>query len=669
MRLPDLFYRFRFLLIAFIALIVVGILPLQRVAAQASSNLNPDVEQNDHTKAQSVLINLSSALICQLIGVDVVDPQHGCLTIDPSTNKLGYAGTSERPQLGGLFGLTINSISSIYKAPASSGEYIHYLADNFGIGPKTYAAQTTQGFSSLVSLQKMWITMRNLSYLLFTLVFVFIGLAIMLRIKIDPRTVMSIQNQIPKVIIGIFLITFSYAIVGFLVDMMWVVTYAGINILASDTRIDLRHNDQIIIIDDTFNNAVFQIPDTDLAQLKADSEKKIADLKEGSRSQSDINTILADSQRLIAAISQQSHHTGEELYKDIVKYNTDNGSTSDNASLRKQATQNLLSNPLSYVDGLFSAGRFGKFDGILGLSYDIGRTMGDVISRTVSSLLGLDHDAPCSVRHIIASTLGGGCISQGFQGLITILISALGFLIVAVAIFIALIRTWFTLMKSLVYVICYTILGPLMITIGLLPGSTFNFSRWIRAIIAHLAIFPAAVFLFIIASVFAADNSLNNPQQGAFVPPLISNPNLFDNFGVLIAFGMIMVGPELLGWVESALKAKPGPVGAAVAKGFGTGIPYATATPKAVWKRMNEFDPHKGRMGAAAYWKIRASQKLGGVTFGLLDGSSKFNKWKAEEDKKAAAFRKPQAGAPTVVPGIGGNGIGKPPESSSSEHH
>ena len=51
----------------------------------------------------------------------------------------------------------------------------------------------------------------------------------MLRIKIDPRTVMTIQNQIPRVIICIILITFSYAFAGAMIDVMWAVTYMGVN--------------------------------------------------------------------------------------------------------------------------------------------------------------------------------------------------------------------------------------------------------------------------------------------------------------------------------------------------------------------------------------------------------------------------------------------------------
>ncbi len=49
----------------------------------------------------------------------------------------------------------------------------------------------------------------------------------MLRVHIDPRTVMTIENQIPKIIVGIILVTFSFAIAGLLIDLMYVAIYLG----------------------------------------------------------------------------------------------------------------------------------------------------------------------------------------------------------------------------------------------------------------------------------------------------------------------------------------------------------------------------------------------------------------------------------------------------------
>lgn len=49
---------------------------------------------------------------------------------------------------------------------------------------------------------------------------------IMFRVKISPQLVISVQSALPRVVSALVLITFSYAIAGFLVDLMYVVVGA-----------------------------------------------------------------------------------------------------------------------------------------------------------------------------------------------------------------------------------------------------------------------------------------------------------------------------------------------------------------------------------------------------------------------------------------------------------
>jgi len=45
---------------------------------------------------------------------------------------------------------------------------------------------------------------------------------IMFRVKINPQTVVTVQSSLPKIVISAVLITFSYAIAGLLIDIMYV---------------------------------------------------------------------------------------------------------------------------------------------------------------------------------------------------------------------------------------------------------------------------------------------------------------------------------------------------------------------------------------------------------------------------------------------------------------
>jgi hypothetical protein len=118
-------------------------------------------------------------------------------------------------------------ISALYANPAASTvDYIQNIANNAGfprVVRPTYAVGNEGfGFRGLNFVLPLWEAMRNIAYLLFAVIFIVVGLMIVLRVKIDPKTVVSIQNALPKIILSLILITFSYPIAGFLIDLMYV---------------------------------------------------------------------------------------------------------------------------------------------------------------------------------------------------------------------------------------------------------------------------------------------------------------------------------------------------------------------------------------------------------------------------------------------------------------
>jgi len=186
-------------------------------------NTDSNVPGNMHYFTQGLLLEIMSAVTCQIVGIDPIDPTQQCLNVNPATGKLGFTGS------GGAIGAVTTMISGLYTVPIQFGDYVAYLSNNFGVVKQTYAQNFGSGFYSLAPMLKLWTALRNISYLLFVVIFLVVGFAIMLRVNIDARTVMTIQNQIPKLIIGILLVTFSYAIAGLLVDTMWVANYVLIN--------------------------------------------------------------------------------------------------------------------------------------------------------------------------------------------------------------------------------------------------------------------------------------------------------------------------------------------------------------------------------------------------------------------------------------------------------
>lgn len=129
------------------------------------------------------------------------------------------------------FGQTSNLVGALYtNPPANTGTWFADVATNIGIAPKAYAQGI--GFSALSPLLGLWKVMRNISYALLIIVLLVIGLMIMFRAKIDPRTVISIQSALPRIVITLLLITFSYPLAGLMIDLMYVVLFLGISIIA-----------------------------------------------------------------------------------------------------------------------------------------------------------------------------------------------------------------------------------------------------------------------------------------------------------------------------------------------------------------------------------------------------------------------------------------------------
>lgn len=114
-----------------------------------------------------------------------------------------------------------NVIFAMYNnPPADLALWLHTTAQDLGFEPRQAYAQGI-GFTGLSPLLPVWKAFRNIAYLLLAVVMIAIGFMIMLRKKIDPKTVVTVQNALPRIVLVLLLITFSYAIVGVMIDIMY----------------------------------------------------------------------------------------------------------------------------------------------------------------------------------------------------------------------------------------------------------------------------------------------------------------------------------------------------------------------------------------------------------------------------------------------------------------
>jgi hypothetical protein len=113
---------------------------------------------------------------------------------------------------------TTNSLNTalLLNPPASSKEYLAYMSNKNIVKP-VYAQGL--GFSALSPILKLWVLFRNVAYLFFVIIFAVVGMMVILRRRIDPRTVVTIQDSLPRIVVALLLVTFSYAIAGLIIDL------------------------------------------------------------------------------------------------------------------------------------------------------------------------------------------------------------------------------------------------------------------------------------------------------------------------------------------------------------------------------------------------------------------------------------------------------------------
>ncbi len=133
-----------------------------------------------------------------------------------------------KPTSMGKANQPLTLIDTMSRSPVSGVAYTKNLISKFSLVSTVHA----QGFgynTGANAVLKLWQASRNISFAFVTLIAVILAFMIMFRVKINPQTVISVQSAIPKLFIAIILITFSYAIAGFAIDLMYLV----IGILAS----------------------------------------------------------------------------------------------------------------------------------------------------------------------------------------------------------------------------------------------------------------------------------------------------------------------------------------------------------------------------------------------------------------------------------------------------
>lgn len=138
----------------------------------------------------------------------------------------------------GLVGVVDNQVMAMFNAYPRVDVMAH-LAEEWIPGHREQQTVYAAGYDDLVGagIDTLWSFTRNIAYLGFVVIMIIVGFMIMFRHKVGGQMLVTIGNAIPRVVIGLVLVTFSFAIAGIILDVTGVLMGVIAEILQSGIEV------------------------------------------------------------------------------------------------------------------------------------------------------------------------------------------------------------------------------------------------------------------------------------------------------------------------------------------------------------------------------------------------------------------------------------------------
>ncbi len=120
----------------------------------------------------------------------------------------------------GLLGMVEDQVVAMFNSQPRI-DVVAHLAGEWVPGYNGSQSAYASGYTDLVKsgITSLWSFTRNIAYLGFVVIMILIGFMIMFRNKIGGQTLVTIGNTLPRVVVSLVLVTFSFAIAGILMDI------------------------------------------------------------------------------------------------------------------------------------------------------------------------------------------------------------------------------------------------------------------------------------------------------------------------------------------------------------------------------------------------------------------------------------------------------------------
>ena len=480
--------------------------------AELYQNANEKMLQNPELAKrpdQKLVLSVYRLVSCSTVG-------EGCEN-DPKNPTKEHASI-----LGSLTNLTT---TALVHPPASGTFYTYDVLANAGFAPKTYAAEGI-GFAAIRPFMTVWKAFRNIAYAFLVVIMIIIGFMIMFQFKIKAQTVITVESALPRIVLSLLLITFSYAIAGFLIDLMYIVMALSISLLSG-------------------NGTYFPVTEFQNKYLTAGPG------------------IIIDSMMPQRAISDSIGPIGKLALGTFV----------DVSSVDKVANiWNLSTRLLSILPGtvvLFIRLLSGVAT-VFVTTYVTALINNTSILRALSGISALTFsagEAPAAIGGIIlllGLLIGGSIIS------VPLVMSLFVFLTIIFLFF----RIFFLILTTYLRILLLILFAPLFMLANAIPGRN-AFSYWLKSLIGELLTFPVITILFLVGYLIV--NNFQPPSTPG-TPPITNYwqpPYIYGvdqtSFVFVAGMGLLFMIPELVKIVKDMLGIKPLPVS------FGIGTFFAGA--------------------------------------------------------------------------------------------
>lgn len=428
------------------------------------------------TKEGKLSILLYRSLNCSLIGEACTDnPSDGDENVHNS-----FAGF-----VGKIFTFQFSN-------PPASG--IYWVADSLqktGLIPNTYAAEGI-GFAGIKTILPIWKVFRDISLLLIVVFLIISGFMIMFRTKINAQTVISLENSLPRIVVTLIFIVFSFAIAGFLIDLMYIVTILIVSQFST------------LNIGDFFN-----------VQNKTELINKF------------VNPGLW------------------ELFPRVDSKMTFYGIGNAFYNILPSMIQELLSGSISILGAYFLTKHLDF------LWKPIGENLKNLGAGGGAQVLGFGASGEGNIGGIPG--WGPFILTIWMIGILLPFIAPFIIsLLIFFSVFFVIVRIFVILLKTYIKILLLIIFSPLMLLLGAWPGKNFIFS-WIKNLSVNLFIFPLVTTLVLVSAVIAKIN-LNGSSNLWAAPYLYGlDPQAMT---AIIGFGIMLVIPDIIKLMKESLGVK-----------------------------------------------------------------------------------------------------------------